>query len=132
MAKGGPVTGDEEAAICEALNAGMSQNRVAKAFDRSPSTINRIASENGLEYSALKKAHEARQFYASSDRIKLIGEGLDKARNLLPEIDNPRDLKDWFLSVAIGIDKRRLEDEDLGGDKGGEITKLFDTMEGNT
>lgn len=133
--KGGPVSEEEEAAICEALEAGMSTRQAAKKFNRAKSTIIDVARRNGLDLgdrSVTKNAAIAKSCYASEARIKLVGEGLDKARHLLPEIDTPRDLKDWFLGVAIGIDKRRLEDEDLGGDKGGEITKLFDSMEGRT
>lgn len=132
MAKGGPVTDDEEEAILKALGSGKSTHKVAKEFKRAQSTISDVARRNGLDLadrSAIKKAAIAKSCYASVDRIKLIGAGLNKARDLLPGIDNPKDLKDWFLGVAIAIDKRRLEDEDIGEGKGGELTTLFNMME---
>src|SRR5690606_15617562 len=59
-----PVSAKERERIIEALRAGESQTSVAKRFGRSSSTINRIAKEAGLEYSAPKNANEARWRFA--------------------------------------------------------------------
>jgi len=132
MAKWTPVSSEEEAAICEALEAGKSQYQVAKDFSRGSSTISRIATKHGLGHSdpKTKPAIEARMCYGSEARIKLVNRGLDKASDLLDAIDTPRALKDWFLGVAIGIDKRRLEDEDTNEGRGGELRLIFDKMGG--
>jgi len=131
MSKGGPVTEDEEADILEALKAGGSIRKVAKDFDRSHSTISDVAKRNGLDLadrSETKKAAIAKSCYAAEDRIKLIGEALNKGRELLKACDNPRDFQYLMTGFAIGIDKRRLEEGPGHGDKSGEIKMLFEKM----
>mgnify|MGYP001049923499 CR=1 FL=1 len=129
MSKGGPVSENEEVEILEALKSGKSQNQTAKDFDRAPDTIHRIADRHGLVYTGPKKANEARSCYASAERIKLIGEALNKGRELLKSCDSPRDFQYLMTGFAIGIDKRRLEEGPGYGDKAGEIKKLFEKME---
>ena len=132
MAKGGPVGEDEEKAILEALKAGRSVRDVADEFDRATGTISNISARNELdlgERSATKKAALIKSCYAAEDRIKLIGEALNKGRELLKACDNPRDFQYLMTGFAIGIDKRRLEEGPGHGDKSGEITKLFEKME---
>jgi enoyl-CoA hydratase/carnithine racemase len=77
----------------------------------SPGSVNRIAKLNGLEYSAVPKpANEARRDYAQAERLKLVNEFFDKTRALLPEVDEPQKLQHLATTLAILIDKRRLED----------------------
>ena len=131
MAKGGPVAEDEEKAILEALKAGRSVRDVAEEFQRGTGTISRIASRNGLdlgERSATKRAALIKSCYASEDRIKLIGEALNKGRELLKSCDNPRDFQYLMTGFAIGIDKRRLEESTDTSARGGEIRILFEKM----
>jgi len=130
MAKGGPVSESEEAEILEALKSGKSQNQTAKDFDRAPDTIHRIADRHGLVYTGPKKANEARSCYASAKRIELIGEALNKGRELLKSCDSPRDFQYLMTGFAIGIDKRRLEEATDPSARGGEIRILFDKMDG--
>jgi transposase-like protein len=100
----------DQAAILEALRRGDSQNAVARRFGCGPATVNRIAKRNGLEYSAPKHAAEARRDYAAAERIALLNQGFEKARELLPVIKSPQWLQAWSISMGILIDKRRLED----------------------
>jgi len=133
MAKGGPVGEDEEKAILEALKAGRSVRAVAGEYDRSISTISDVAKRNGLdlaERSETKKAALIRSCYAAEDRIKLIGEALNKGRELLKSCDSPRDFQYLMTGFAIGIDKRRLEEATDPSARGGEIRILFDKMGG--
>jgi len=133
MAKGGPVGEDEEKAILEALKAGRSVRAVAGEYDRSISTISDVAKRNGLdlaERSETKKAALIRSCYAAEDRIKLIGEALNKGRELLKSCDSPHDFQYLMTGFAIGIDKRRLEEATDPSARGGEIRILFDKMGG--
>ena len=72
----------------------------------------------------------ARSNYASSQRIELISEALNKGRELLQKCDNPRDYQYLMTGFAIGIDKRRLEETTDPTGRGGEIRALFDKMSG--
>ena len=128
MAKGTPVSSEEEAAICEALEAGKSQNRVAKDFNRAPDTVHRIAARHGLVYTAPKNAAIAKSCYASEARITLIGQCLDKGLSLLDGCNSGREFKDILIGIGIALDKRHLE-EGGGGSQLGELKLLFSKME---
>jgi len=131
MSKGGPVGEEEEKKILEALETGRSVRGVAEEFQRGTGTISRIAKRNGLdlaERSATKTAAFISSCYASEDRVRLIGEALNKGRELLKACDNPRDFQYLMTGFAIGIDKRRLEDGPGDVDKAGEIRQLFEKM----
>lgn len=131
MAKGTPITEVEEQAILEALKAGKTTREVAKEFDRGSGTISQVARRNGLDLGAralAKKADLVRTCYASEARIRLVGKLLDKAEELMATCDNPRDLQPLATAIAIGIDKRRLEEATDPSARGGEIRILFDKM----
>lgn len=132
MSKGSPVSEDEEKAILAALESGKTTREVAEEFKRAPSTVSDIARRNGLDFAErarMKKADIARTCYASEERIKLVGELLNKAKQLMKTCDSSRDLQYLATAIAIGIDKRRLEEGPGHGNKSGEITKLFEKME---
>jgi len=131
MAKGGPVTEDEEKSVVKALEAGRSVRDVAAEFDRGKSTIGNIASRNGLDLVDVhrtKRAASANTCYASEDRIKLVGELLNKAKQLMKTCDSSRDLQYLATAIAIGIDKRRLEESTDPSSRGGELRILFEKM----
>src|SRR5678816_3304167 len=100
----------DHAAILEALQGGASQNAVARRFGCNPSTVNRIAKSNGLQYCPPKNLVEARRDYSQVERLALLNLGFEKARELLPAIKSPQWLQAWSISLGILIDKRRLED----------------------
>lgn len=106
------ITKDEEMAILKAIEKGESVNQVAKKFKRSPNTVSKYAKKNNANfaYARPKKANEASQFYNKEKRMNLLKMGFEKHKELLPEIENLRDLKDWDMGVAILIDKQRLEE----------------------
>lgn len=128
----GPVSEVEEAKILEALKAGRSVRDVGAEFQRGTGTISRIAKRNGLdlaERSTTKKAALAKSCYASEERIRLISEALNKGRELLAGCTSARDFQSIMTGLAIGIDKRRLEEAtDPTAGKGGEILELFEKM----
>jgi transposase-like protein len=131
MAKGTPIAEDEEQAILKALESGKTTREVAKEFDRGSGTISRIAQRNGLdlgERALTKKADLVRTCYNAEARIRLVGKLLDKAEELMATCDNPRDLQPLATAIAIGIDKRRLEEATDPSARGGEIRILFDKM----
>lgn len=131
MSKGGPVGDEEEKAILAALESGRGVRAVAEDFDRSPSTISGVARRNGFDIAErvrMKKADLVRTCYDSSARIELIGKLLKKAESMMKSCESPRDLQYLATSIAIGIDKRRLEESTDPSARGGEIRALFDQM----
>lgn len=52
----------------------------------------------------------AQRDYAQAERLQLLNEGFDKAREILKAVTEPKDLQSWMIAVATAIDKRRLED----------------------
>lgn len=126
------VDDEEEGRILEALREGKTTREVADEFHRSRSTISDVARRNGLDITAharMKKNHIARTCYASEARIKAVGKLLDKALAMLNTCDNARDLQYIATSIAIGIDKRRLEDpQQPAGSDSGEIVAFFAAM----
>lgn len=132
MARRGPVGETEERSILEALGAGRSIRDIASEFNRSHSTISRVAKRNGFnvaDRSETKSAAVCKSNYATDARIKLLGRGMDKATSMLPQIESPRDLKDWSVAVAVMMDKRRLEESTDPAGRGGEIRSLFEKMD---
>jgi hypothetical protein len=103
----------DHAAILEALQAGESQNAVARRFGCGPATVNRIAKRNGLEYTAPKKAAEARRDYASAERLALLNKLFDKVRDMADGPLTPNGLQALTISMGILTDKRRLEDGEV-------------------
>ena len=132
MSKGPIVDEDEEKAILEALKAGRSVRDIAAEFSRGKSTVGNIASRNGLDLMDVhrtKKAAIAKSCYASIERIELVGLLLNKAKQLMKTCDSSRDLQYLATSIAIGIDKRRLEESTDPAGRGGELRTLFEKME---
>jgi hypothetical protein len=106
-----PVSPEERERIAEALRSGMSQNAVARAMGRGPATVNRIAAECGLEYSAPKNARVGLEDFCIERRQRLLNAAFAKAEELLEGVDRPSQLMQW--SIAFGTLKRRLEDGDV-------------------
>lgn len=102
----------EREAIAETLSTGVSVGETAKRHKRSKGAVSKIAQQHGIvfERSNTKKASQAKRDYALAERIELLNDGFDKARELLAGITEVKDLQAWMISVGTGIDKRRLED----------------------
>lgn len=108
-----PVTADEREKIVMLLKEhGGNRNKVARECGRSPSTVQGIAEAHNIppNIRAPKNANQARRDYAQAERLELLNEGFDKARDVLKGIGLADDLKDWSVAVGTLIDKRRLED----------------------
>lgn len=99
------------AAIVDDLRAGKSQTSTAKRHKVSPATVNGIAKAEGIAPNIRppKIAILTRKAYTLEARLELIDRffarldsGLDSAMD--------GDLKDMALTLAVLIDKRRLEE----------------------
>jgi hypothetical protein len=107
------VTDDERAAIEAALRDGQSGGKTARQFGRSIATVVGIAKRAGiaLDQSATKKAVAAKVDYDQANRLQLINEFFTVTRSMLHTgAETPAQLKDLSLTLAILVDKRRLED----------------------
>ena len=84
-----PITEEERAAIIEAVRGGMSRNDAARQFERSPSTISKIAHAAGLNFDRSKTAAatKAKQADNRARRAELAPIFLEKAEAALSKID---------------------------------------------
>lgn len=109
----GSIDAEEYMQIVELLHAHSgNQNKVAGLCGRHQTTVRKIAKTEGIESinAAPKRANEVRRDYSQVERLELLNEGFEKARELLKTIQDPRELQAWMVAVATAIDKRRLED----------------------
>lgn len=116
----------DHAAILEALQAGESQNAVARRLGCSPGLVNKVAKLNGVngqrEYHSRPKsppspevqaAENAARGYVLERRLALLDKVFDKAEALIEQATSPHKLQALAIAVGILIDKRRLEDGDV-------------------
>lgn len=113
MSKTSSVDQEERSRIVSLLREhGGNQNKVARLCGRHQSTVRRIAKAEGIESvnAAPKKANAARKDYAIAERLELLNEGFEKARDILSTIAEAKDLQAWTVAMGTLVDKRRLED----------------------
>ena len=103
------ISRKERDCIITELCAGKSQNAVAKAVGRSPSTVCRIAKQTGVEYSAPKRANSARRTYAKSARLELSDLLFRRVEALARICETPKQIRELSTAFAILLDKRLLE-----------------------
>lgn len=102
---------------------GLSQHKIAKKLKIAQSTVSEYLSSidhsktkkpksagEKSDHSKTKKANQARIEYCSEKRIALIDKGMSHLEDMLPEIDKPSGMRDWFVALGTAIDKRRLEE----------------------
>jgi hypothetical protein len=125
----------DHSAILQALEAGESQNSVARRFKCGPATVNRIAKRNGLEYSAPKNAAEARRDYSLIERVALLNKLFNKLSEMVDGPLTPNGLQSLTIAMGILTDKRRLEDGEVtartevsGGDARERIASRLDEL----
>jgi hypothetical protein len=113
VAKRTRVSEQERASIIAALGTGKSCNQLAREFERSPDTVSRIARDAGhvFGHTNTENANEARRRYGRDERLATIAEFIDKARELLKDMDGPRYFQGLTVGTAVMFDKRRQEDE---------------------
>ena len=109
-----PLTDGEKILIRELLEDEQSHNSIAKRVSRSQSTISEFAKREG--YSPLPErtprvANQARRDFARAERVELLNRAFEVAEEMLERGGlSARDFKELMTAVAIGIDKRRLEE----------------------
>jgi hypothetical protein len=89
-------------------------NQIKKAYGVGSKTVYKIRDNAGIsrecgEHSQTKNANAARREYCAEKRIALIDAGMKRLEEMLPTIDKPSGMRDWFIALATAIDKRRLE-----------------------
>lgn len=85
------VTDAERARIVEAVEAGRTRNDIARSFERSPSTISKIASDEGLSFdrSQTQAATKAKQADNRAWRAEFITKLQDDAEHLRKRFRSP-------------------------------------------
>lgn len=113
------------------LKEGLSTREVAEKVGLSNGWISKIASDRGYDISTerTRKAAKCKSLYNRPERIKVIADGIDKLVAMLPEITKAKDMRDWSVSLAILMDKRRLEDSNDSKERGGEFMSFMKAME---
>ena len=113
------------------LKDGLTTREVAEKVGVSSGTVSNVANARGYDISTerTRKAAKCKSLYNRPERIKVIADGIDKLVAMLPDITKAKDMRDWSVSLAILMDKRRLEDSGDGNEKGGEFMALMKAME---
>ncbi len=95
---------------------GLSQHKIAKNLGIAQSTVSDYLKSIGVssDRSKTKNATEAHVEFCTEKRLALIDAGMKKLEEMLPEIDKPSGMRDWFVALGTAIDKRRLEDPGKG------------------
>lgn len=113
-------TDAEISRIIELHESGKSQREIADEIGKSQPTINNWIKDlikKGLiktDQSRVKNANQARREYCSEKRLALIDAGMRKLEDMLPGVDKPSGMRDWFIALGTAIDKRRLESPPKG------------------
>lgn len=103
-----------------ALVPGKSCHKIAAECGVSPQSVSRIAKRVGhdWEHSYTKKAVALHQTYTRVRRTELLDAGLAKSYELLKDVDTTQKMQSWWMGVAVGVDKRRQEDDSDGKRRG--------------
>jgi IS30 family transposase len=121
------LTDEEKVLIRKLLEDEQSHNSIAERVGRSQSTISEFAKREG--YSTLPErtprvANQARRAFAKAERLELINLQLEVGKGKLESGElSARDYKEVTTAIAIGIDKRRLEE--------GESNSVHETRSGH-
>jgi hypothetical protein len=112
-------TEEEIQKIIELWDLGKSYSEIANQLNGKRSTVQgwieslikrgRIVPRTNGVCTAAKKATNARIECCLEKRIALIDAGMMKLEELLPGIDKPSGMRDWYVALGVAIDKRRLE-----------------------
>jgi hypothetical protein len=113
---GKAIADSEKEKIIDLLGEGLSHCEVARRTGRSQSAVSALAKQHGIEpEQRMPLAQQAAREYNRLERMNLLNRAFDKAGELLERKDlSARDFKDLMTGIAIGIDKRRLEDGQAG------------------
>ncbi len=120
MARGRPVEPDTRARAIELIKSGLARNAIARELLIAPSSVTKIATEEGLSFdrSATAPAVAARQADLKARRIALIDELMSKAEDHLVAIDQP------FLAFNFGGKDNTYEEHELDRPPTGDLLNL--------
>lgn len=121
MAQGRPVEADVRARAIELISAGMPRNAIARELQIAPSSVSKIATEEGLSFDRANQtasATAARQHDLKVRRLELIDELMAKAADHLVAIDQP------FLAFNFGGKENDYNEHELERAPTGDILNL--------
>jgi len=123
--------------------AGLSQHKIAKKLKIAQSTVSEYLSSidqskqkkaqsagKNFDQSKQKKVRLTRKEFSSEKRIALIDQGMAHLEDMLPDIDKPSGMRDWFVALGTAIDKRRLEEPQKIAEN--ESDGFFEALEAKT
>lgn len=121
MAQGRPVEAGVRARAIELIGAGMPRNAIARELQIAPSSVSRIATDEGLSFDRANQtasATAARQHDLKVRRLELIDELMAKAADHLVAIDQP------FLAFNFGGKENDYNEHELERALTGDILNL--------
>ncbi|MDZ4044300.1 MAG: helix-turn-helix domain-containing protein [Rhodoglobus sp.] len=121
MAQGRPVEADVRARAIELIRAGTPRNAIARELSIAPSSVSKIASDEGLSFDRANQtasATAARQHDLKVRRLELIDELMAKAADHLVAIDQP------FLAFNFGGKENDYNEHELERAPTGDILNL--------
>lgn len=121
MAQGRPVEADVRARAIELIGSGLPRNAIARELQIAPSSVSKIATEEGLSFDRANQtasATAARQHDMKVRRLELIDELMSKAADHLVAIDQP------FLAFNFGGKENTYEEHTLDRAPTGDLLNL--------
>lgn len=121
MAQGRPVEADVRARAIELIGSGLPRNAIARELEIAPSSVSKIATEEGLSFDRANQtasATAARQHDMKVRRLELIDELMSKAADHLVAIDQP------FLAFNFGGKENTYEEHTLDRAPTGDLLNL--------
>lgn len=121
MAQGRPVEADVRARAIELIGSGLPRNAIARELEIAPSSVSKIATEEGLTFDRANQtasATAARQHDMKVRRLELIDELMSKAADHLVAIDQP------FLAFNFGGKENTYEEHTLDRAPTGDLLNL--------
>src|SRR5690606_18777214 len=110
MAQGRPVEADVRVRAIELIQSGMPRNAIARELNIAPSSVSKIATDEGLTFDRANQtasATAARQHDMKVRRLELIDELMSKATDHLVAIDQP------FLAFNFGGKENDYNEHEL-------------------
>jgi hypothetical protein len=130
----GPMTEEEQAAICAFILDGNSAAKASQMFGRSPASISKaLRTQNVVSmHPTPEAAHAALADYSTARRRILFNKIFDRVERIIDDEEpDAKDMKDLAIAVGITVDKRRLDDgEATQRSEKGEIGEAREKLQG--
>lgn len=109
------LTPEDRARIEAQLLEGKSVRSIARDIGCGKSSVYGVARAAGISATSIQTANAAavRRDYHAAERVRLLNEGFARVEEMLERVGRTNELKDWAITLAVLIDKRRLEDGDV-------------------